>query len=220
MSTFAHTKFTCICPLDFAPNAPKIFRMAKTYSTMLSLGTSAPPFSLPEVVNGRTISLADFADKKALLVMFICNHCPYVIHVREELVRIARDYAKRGLGVVAISSNDIAGYPEDSPEKMKTLAEQLNFPFPYCYDESQEVAKAYTAACTPDLFLFDENRRLVYRGQLDSTRPRQDTPTGADLRAAIDTVLAGEPVDPDQKPSLGCNIKWRAGNEPAYFSLA
>ncbi|MEA3186306.1 MAG: hypothetical protein QOD99_136 [Chthoniobacter sp.] len=184
---------------------------------MLPLGTAAPAFSLPDVVTGRSVSLADFADKKALLVMFICNHCPYVIHVRDELMRLARDYAGRGVGTVAISSNDSADYPEDAADKMKTLAEQLRFPFPYCHDESQEVAKAYTAACTPDFFLFDQNRKLVYRGQLDGTRPRQDPPTGADLRAALDATLAGQPVNSDQKPSLGCNIKWRAGNAPAYF---
>jgi peroxiredoxin len=191
--------------------------MSKTSSTMLPLGTAAPAFSLPDVVTGRSVSLADFADKKALLVMFICNHCPYVIHVRDELMRLARDYAGRGVGTVAISSNDSADYPEDAADKMKTLAEQLRFPFPYCHDESQEVAKAYTAACTPDFFLFDQNRKLVYRGQLDGTRPRQDPPTGADLRAALDATLAGQPVNSDQKPSLGCNIKWRAGNAPAYF---
>lgn len=180
---------------------------------MLPLGTRAPAFQLPDVVTGRTVSLADFAKNQALLVMFICNHCPYVIHVREELVRLARDYAGP-LGVLAISSNDAQEYPADAPEKMRELAQQLQFPFPYCYDETQEIAQAYTAACTPDLFLFDENLQLVYRGQLDGTRPRQDPPTGADLRAAIDATLSDQPVDPDQKPSLGCSIKWRAGNAP------
>lgn len=182
---------------------------------MLALGTTAPDFSLPDVASGRTISLADFAEKKALLVMFICNHCPYVIHVREELIRIARDYAD-GLGVVAISSNDVTTHPDDSPGKMRTLARQMHFSFPYCHDESQAVAKSYSAACTPDFFLFDQNRKLVYRGQLDDTRPRQDPPTGADLRAAIDAALAQQPVNVLQKPSIGCNIKWRAGNEPSY----
>lgn len=204
--------------LDFTPRLLQIFGMAKTYSTMLPLGTRAPAFELPDTVTGRTVSLADFAKNKALLVMFICNHCPYVIHVREELVRIARDYTGP-LGVVAISSNDAQEYPADAPEKMQELAQQFGFPFPYCYDETQEVAQAYTAACTPDLFLFDENQQLVYRGQLDGTRPRQEPPTGADLRGAIDAVLAGMSVSAVQKPSLGCNIKWRKGHTPSYFSF-
>ena len=188
--------------------------MSKTSSTMLPLGTSAPDFQLPDVLTQRSVSLADFTGKKALLVMFICNHCPYVVHVRDELVRIARDYAARGLGVVAISSNDAIRYPDDAPDKMQALARELQFPFPYCHDESQETARAYTAACTPDFFLFDEKRTLVYHGQLDGTRPRQEPPTGADLRAAIDAVLAGQPVSAEQKPSIGCSIKWRPGNEP------
>lgn len=192
--------------------------MSKAYSTMLSLGTDAPNFQLRDVVSGRNISLADFTGKPALLVMFICNHCPYVIHVREELLRVAHDYMPHGLGVVAISSNDAEDYPEDAPGKMKELAERLEFPFPYCHDESQEIAKIYGAACTPDFFLFDNNWRLAYRGQLDDTRPRQEPPTGADLRAAIDAVLAGQQVSPEQKPSMGCNIKWRFGNAPEYFS--
>ncbi len=185
---------------------------------MLPLGTQAPAFSLPDVISGSSVSLGDFAASKALMVVFLCNHCPYVIHVREELARIARDYAQKSVGFVGITSNDAAEYPDDAPEPTRDLAGLLALPV--LYDESQAVAKAYTAACTPDFFLFDANRRLVYRGQLDSTRPRQETPTGHDLRAAIDAVLADQPVNPDQKPSLGCNIKWKPGNEPGYFATS
>ncbi|MEN9225402.1 MAG: thioredoxin family protein [Thermostichus sp. HHBFW_bins_43] len=193
--------------------------MARTPSTMLALETQAPDFSLPDVVTGKTISLASFDDKPALLVMFICEHCPYVKHVQEELARLGRDYGNRGVGIVAISANDAEKYPDDRPENLKKMAETLGFTFPFCYDESQEVAKAYTAACTPDFFLFNADRKLVYRGQLDDSRPSlPDVPvTGKDLRAALDNLLAGKPIDPDQKPSLGCNIKWKPGNEPAYF---
>ncbi len=192
--------------------------MALTESTMLELGHRLPDFSLPDVVSGKTISPADFQDKKALLVMFICVHCPYVIHVREELARLGRDYAGKPLGIIAISSNYVGTHPQDAPENLKKMAEELGFNFPYCYDESQEVAKAFTAACTPDFFLFDEDRKLVYRGQLDDSRPGNGIPvTGKDLRAAIDAVLAGKPVDLNQKPSMGCNIKWKPGNEPDYF---
>lgn len=177
---------------------------------MLPLGTAAPDFALPDVVSGKTIALDDFAKKKALLVMFICRHCPYVKHVQRELAKIGRDYQDRPLGIVAISSNDAAEYPDDSPANLKLMAEELGFVFPYCYDESQDVARAYTAACTPDFFLFGEDRRLVYRGQLDGSRPRNSVPvTGTNLRAAIDAVLNNAPVSADQKPSLGCNIKWR-----------
>ena len=184
--------------------------MAATESTMLALGTVAPDFSLPDVVSGRTVSLKDFAGKRALLVMFICRHCPYVKHVQDELARLGRDYADKPMGIVAISSNDAVNYPDDAPESLREMAVQLGFQFPYLYDESQEVARAYDAACTPDFFLFDENRRLVYRGQLDGSRPGNGVPvTGRDLRAAIDAVLAGAPVDPNQKPSLGCTIKWK-----------
>ncbi|RMH31598.1 MAG: thioredoxin family protein [Nitrospirae bacterium] len=191
--------------------------MALTTSTMLSLGTPLPDFQLPDVVSGKIISPETFRDKKALLVMFICRHCPYVVHVREELAKLGRDYIDRGVGIVAISSNDAAQYPDDAPDKLKEMAEQLGFVFPLCYDESQEVAKRFTAACTPDFFLFDQNRRLVYRGQLDDSRPGNNIPvTGKDLRAAIEAVLAGQPVSPDQKPSAGCNIKWKPGNEPDY----
>lgn len=191
--------------------------MVKTASTMLPLGTTAPEFELPDVVSGKTISLATFADSKALLVMFICQHCPFVRHVKSELARIGRDYRDR-LGIVAISANDVANYPDDSPEKLKQMAEEYDFNFPVCYDESQEVSKAYTAACTPDFFLFDKSHRLVYRGQLDDSRPSTDIPvTGRDLRLAIDAVLRDKEIDPEQKPSIGCNIKWKPGNEPEYF---
>lgn len=177
---------------------------------MLPLGTAAPDFELPDVVSGRTVRLRDFADKKAVLVMFICRHCPYVKHVQNELSKLGRDYKDRSLGVVAISSNDAGAYPDDSPENLKRMAEELNFSFPYCYDESQDVARAYAAACTPDFFLFDKNRHLVYRGQLDESRPRNSLPvTGKDLRSAIDAALSGGTVDPNQKPGIGCNIKWR-----------
>jgi peroxiredoxin len=177
---------------------------------MVVLGTPAPAFSLPDVVSGKTISLKTFAAKKALLVMFICRHCPYVQHVQEGLARLGLDYASRDVGIVAISANDAKGYPEDAPESLKEMAVELKFTFPYCYDESQAVAKAYSAVCTPDFFLFDQARRLVYRGQLDDSRPGNGKPvTGRDLRAALDAVLDGRPVNSDQKPSVGCNIKWK-----------
>ena len=192
--------------------------MVQTPSTMLALGTAAPAFSLPDVVSGKTVSLDDFASKKALLVMFICRHCPYVKHVQQEIARIGRDYAAKDVGIVAISANDAGTYPEDAPQSLKEMAEELGFRFPFLYDDSQDVAKAYTAACTPDFFVFDENRKLVYRGQLDGSRPGNDVPvSGKDLRSALDAVLADEPVNPDQRPSLGCNIKWKGGNEPDYF---
>jgi peroxiredoxin len=193
--------------------------MVQTPSTMLALGTAAPAFSLPDVVSGETVSLDDFASKKALLVMFICRHCPYVKHVQQEIARIGRDYAAKDVGIVAISANDAGTYPEDAPHSLKEMAEELGFRFPFLYDDSQEVAKAYTAACTPDFFVFDDNRELVYRGQLDGSRPGNDVPvSGKDLRSALDAVLADEPVNPDQRPSIGCNIKWKGGNEPDYFN--
>ena len=185
---------------------------------MLALGTPAPLFSLPDVVSEETVCIDDFWNAKALLVMFICNHCPFVQHVRGELARIGRDYGPRGVGIVAISSNDVDRYPQDGPEAMQQAAEAAGYPFPYLYDETQEVAKAYGAACTPDFFLFDADRRLVYRGQLDDSRPSNGVPvTGRDLRTAVDRVLAGQPVAKEQKPSIGCNIKWKPGNEPPYF---
>jgi peroxiredoxin len=191
--------------------------MALTSSTMLPLGTKAPKFSLKDVVSGRKISFETFADKKALLVMFICSHCPYVKHVQNEFARLGSDYREKSVGIVAISANDPVSQPDDAPDRLKAMAERLNFNFPYCFDETQEVAKAYTAACTPDFFLFNKGRELVYRGQLDDSRPGNDKPNdGRDLRAAIDAALAGQPIASDQKPSLGCNIKWRAGNEPPY----
>lgn len=190
--------------------------MAPTPSTMLPLGTPAPDFSLPDL-DGKKVSLADFKGKKALLVQFICNHCPFVIHVREELALLGKDYQAKGVGIVGINANDAENYPDDSPEKMKTNAKEAGYTFPYLYDETQEVAQAYHAACTPDFFLFDADMKLVYRGQLDGSRPGNGVPvTGADLRAALDAVLAGEPVSAVQKASMGCNIKWKAGNAPSY----
>ncbi len=189
-----------------------------TRSTMLTLGTKAPEFSLPDVVSGKTISLKDFSGKKGLLVMFICHHCPFVKHVQKELAKIGKDYENKNFGIVAISSNDIETHPGDSPENLKRQAEELGFNFPYVYDETQEVAKSYTAACTPDFFLFDKERKLVYRGQLDGSRPGSFKPvTGKDLREAIDSALADEPVSQEQRSSAGCNIKWKSGNEPAYY---
>ncbi len=194
--------------------------MVKTASTMLPLGTSAPNFSLPNV-DGTTVSLDNFADAKGLLVIFMCNHCPFVIHLREALASFATEYQEKGLVIVGISANDVSTHPDDSPEKMVEEAKSAGYPFPYLYDESQEVAKAYHAACTPDFFLFDQNQALVYRGQFDDSRPESGIPvTGADLRAACDAVLAGESVPEDQKPSIGCNIKWKEGSAPEYFTGA
>ncbi|MDP3722854.1 MAG: thioredoxin family protein [Candidatus Omnitrophota bacterium] len=193
--------------------------MALTQSTMLALGTKAPDFRLPDVVSGKTVSPATFAGKRALLVMFICRHCPYVVHVREELARLGRDYAAKDVGIVAISANDASAYPDDAPEQLKAMAQELGFAFPFCYDDTQQTAIAYTAACTPDFFLFDAGRKLVYRGQLDDSRPGNGKPlTGRDLRAVINAVLAGKPVNPNQQPSIGCNIKWKPGNEPDYYA--
>jgi peroxiredoxin len=184
---------------------------------MLALGTKAPEFELPDVVTGLPVSIRDFDGKRALLVMFICRHCPYVRHVRGELARLGRDFAESDLAIVAISSNDPAEYPEDAPESLAEEARQAGYAFPYLFDETQEIARAYTAACTPDFFLFDADRALVYRGQLDDSRPSNGLPvTGEDLRAAIDAVLSGGPVAQEQRASIGCGIKWRAGNEPAY----
>jgi peroxiredoxin len=193
--------------------------MASTESTMLPLGTAAPAFTLPDAVSGRAVSLDTFADRKALLVMFLCPHCPYVKHIQKPLAAMLQEYSGAGLGVVAISSNDAQQYPEDDPAGLRRQAEECGFDFPYCYDESQEVARAYEAACTADFFLFDAARRLVYRGQFDGARPKNDIPvTGADLRAAIDAVLAGRRLSGEQRPSIGCNIKWKPGKAPAYFA--
>jgi len=192
-------------------------RMAATNSTMLALGTPAPDFRLPDT-NGNLVSLSDFKGAPALLVAFICNHCPYVKHIRSGLAQLARDYLARGVAIAGINSNDVENYPDDSPAMMAAEAKAAGYLFPYLYDESQGVAAAYRAACTPDFFLFDANRRLVYRGQMDDSRPGSNIPvTGRDLRAALDAVLAGKPVSRSQKPSLGCNIKWKAANEPDYF---
>ncbi len=191
--------------------------MVNTPSTMLPLGTEAPHFSLPDT-EGRTVSIHDFDEAPGLLVMFICNHCPFVQHIREGLAEFAREYTKHGLAIVGISSNDVDQYPDDSPDQMAKEKEEAGYVFPYLYDESQEVAKAYRAACTPDFFLFDDERKLVYRGQFDSSRPGNDEPvTGKDLRAAADAVLQGWPMPVAQRPSMGCNIKWKPGNEPDYF---
>ncbi len=192
--------------------------MVKTASTMLPLGSQAPQFSLPNV-DGSTVSLSDYAGKPGLLVMFICNHCPFVIHLRKDIAKFASEYQQKGLGIVAISSNDIDNYPQDGPDKMKQEARSQGYTFPYLYDATQDVAKAYHAACTPDFFLFDAHHKLVYRGQFDDSRPDSGIPvTGADLRAACDRVLAGKPIPADQKPSIGCNIKWKSGSEPSYFT--
>jgi len=192
--------------------------MVRTHSTMMSLGSTAPAFALPDT-DGRTVSLEDRADAAGYLVMFICNHCPYVKHVADELARLGREYEEKGIAIFAISSNDVANYPDDSPEKMKEEKAQRGYTFPYLYDATQQVAKAYRAACTPDFFLFDAARRLVYRGQLDDSRPKTDMPvTGRDLRAAMDALLLRQPVPAEQRPSLGCNIKWKPGQEPDYFN--
>ena len=203
--------------LDIPQATFQILGMALTPSTMLPLGTSAPDFQLPDPA-GKTFTLASFKDKPALLVMFICNHCPYVKHVQKGLVRLAADYQPREVGIVAISANDVAKYPEDSPVKMAEEAKAAGYTFPYLYDATQAVARAYRAACTPDFFLFDRGRRLVYRGQLDASRPGNNIPvTGADLRAALDALLASRAPPEKQIPSIGCNIKWRTGNEPQYY---
>lgn len=184
--------------------------MTLTLSTMLELGTKAPGFTLPDVVSGKQVGLSDFTRKKALLVMFISRHCPYVQHIKQELARLGKDYLSHDIGIVAISPNDITNYPEDAPEKLKEMATELAIEYPILYDKTQEVAKAYDAACTPDFFLFDSSQSLVYRGQLDSSRPGNGIPvTGEDLRAALDAVLSEKPVSNEQKPSAGCNIKWK-----------
>ena len=192
--------------------------MARTPSQMIDLGTEAPNFSLPDVVSGRNVSLDDFPDAKGFMIAFICNHCPFVQLIRHEFARYGRDYTDKGIAVIAINSNDILAHPEDGPDAMADDARRFGYTFPYCLDEDQSVAKTYQAACTPDLYLFDADRKLVYRGQFDDARPGSDSPvTGADLRAASDALLAGQPIPEPQKASLGCNIKWKPGNEPAYY---
>jgi len=191
--------------------------MSLTPSTMLELGTSAPDFSLPDT-EGKTRTQSEFAGSKGLLVIFMCNHCPYVKHIQHALATLADEYVDKGIAVVGISSNDVESHPQDGPEAMREEAARVGYHFPYLYDASQEVAKAYRAACTPDLFLFDESRKLIYRGQFDDSRPRNNLPvTGADLRAALDALLAGKPPLAEQKASIGCNIKWKPGNEPEYY---
>jgi peroxiredoxin len=190
--------------------------MAVTPSTMLRLGTQAPAFRLPDT-DGRLVALDDVPSAPAVLVIFLCNHCPYVKHVRHELARLAKEYQQRGVAIFGINSNDVANYPDDRPELMAREKAETGYTFPYLYDETQEVARSYKAACTPDFFLFDQNRKLVYRGQLDASRPGNVTPvTGSDLRSALDAVLQGKPPSSDQRPSMGCNIKWKRGNEPEY----
>ncbi len=192
--------------------------MVRTESTMLALGTQAPGFNLPDT-DGNQVGLAEYVDCKAVLIIFMCNHCPYVKHVAEQLKSLADDCAAMGVGVIGISSNDAENYPDDSPEAMAKEKEERGYAFAYLYDESQSVAQAYHAACTPDFFLFDANHALAYRGQLDGSRPNSGIPvTGEDLRQAIDAVVSGNPIPDPQKPSLGCNIKWKQGNEPQYFN--
>lgn len=192
--------------------------MVRTLSTMLPIGTAAPHFSLPDVCTGQIVSLKTFHNKSVLLVMFICRHCPYVKHVQHEIARIGIDYGIKDVGIVAISSNDPGESPEDSPSSLAGMAEELAFTFPLCYDESQKTAKAYAAACTPEFYVFDASRHLVYRGQMDDSRRGNEIPvTGKDLRTALDAALTGRPIDPNQRPSMGCNIKWKVGNEPEYF---
>jgi peroxiredoxin len=191
--------------------------MSLTPSTMLPLGTIAPDFRLPDT-NGKIVSTADFKNAPALVVIFMCNHCPYVKLIREGLAQFGRDYQPRGVAIVGINSNDVANYPADGPAQMKAEVASVGYTFPYLYDESQAVAKAYRAACTPDIYLFDGRHELVYRGQFDNARPGGNVPvTGKDLRFALETVLSGKPVSTEQKPSIGCNIKWKPGNEPDYF---
>lgn len=193
--------------------------MVRTESTMLALGSPAPDFSLPEPASGMSLSLSSFSDSHALLVIFMCNHCPYVLHLNKQLNELIREYQPKGLAAVAINSNDVANYPDDSPEKMVEAVKEMDYCFPYLFDEEQSVAKAYKAACTPDFFLFDADMKLAYRGQFDASRPKNEQAvTGADMRAAIDAVLAEQSIPEDQQlPSMGCNIKWKEGNSPDYF---
>jgi peroxiredoxin len=191
--------------------------MALTASTMLPLGTVAPSFRLPDT-DGKIVSLDDFKGTPALLVAFICNHCPYVKHIRHDLARLAKEYQAKGVAVIGINANDVANYPDDSPEMMARERVEVGYSFPYLYDETQKTAHAYKAACTPDFYVFDKDQKLAYRGQLDASRPGNGLPiTGNDLRAALDAVLSGKPISDDQRPSMGCNIKWKRGNAPDYF---
>ena len=184
--------------------------MALTESKMMALGTQAPDFALPDTVSGNVLGFSDIKGKSGTVILFLCNHCPYVIHVNSELVKIAKEYQSKDIGFVAISSNDAEKYPDDAPDKMKIVAKVLQYPFPYLYDESQEVARAYDAACTPDIYLFDQNDALFYRGRLDASRPGNEYPlNGKDLRNALDALLAGELSPEKQYPSAGCNIKWK-----------
>ena len=194
--------------------------MVRTASTMLPLGTLAPDFALSNI-DGRRVELSDFHDRKALVIVFMCNHCPYVKHVAPELTRLSNEYMAKGIGFVGINSNDLVAHPEDSPEMMKAEAAKQGYQFPYLHDATQSVAAAYNAACTPDIFVFDSAHRLVYRGQLDDSRPKTDKPlTGKDLRSALDSLLIGQAVSNEQRPSVGCNIKWKEGSEPEYFNPA
>ena len=192
--------------------------MVATPSTMVTLGMSAPTFTLPDTVSGQMVSLDERKSDKATVIMFVCNHCPFVLHVNAQLVQLANDYLLKGVAFIAISSNDVENYPADAPDKMKEVAKNLGYPFPYLYDETQDVAKAYSAACTPDFFLFDHDKQLFYRGQFDSARPGNDLPiTGIDLSAAVQSLVGKLPAPDAQTPSMGCNIKWKRGNEPDYF---
>lgn len=191
--------------------------MAAVESTMMELGTQAPDFSLPDT-QGNTVSLSDFAGSKALIVIFMCNHCPFVVHIREAVAALGRDYQPRGVAIVGINSNDVANHPGDAPDKMKAEKMAAGYTFAYLFDQTQQVAQAYRAACTPDIFVFDGDCRLAYRGQFDDSRPGNGTASGADLRDALDAILDGRAVPADQTPSIGCNIKWKPGNEPDYFA--
>ena len=194
--------------------------MVRTASTMLPLGTQAPDFTLANT-DGQRVSLSDFRDKKALVIIFMCNHCPYVKHVAPELTRVSNEYMPKGVGFIGINSNDVIAHPEDNPEMMQVELAKQGYKFPYLYDAEQSIAIAYNAACTPDIFVFDSDHRLVYRGQLDDSRPKTDKPlNGKDLRTALDSILAGKLVSSEQRPSIGCNIKWKEGSEPEYFNPA
>lgn len=208
----------CFLAAALTQGSPAFSASTDNKEGLLPLGSPAPDFSLPDVVTGETVTLADFADKKALAVIFICRHCPYVQHVKESLAQLGRDYKDSDAAIVAISANDAAAYPDDSPESLAEMARAEGFVFPFLHDETQKVAQAYTAVCTPDVFVFNGKRELVYRGQFDGTRPfTMQKANGKDVRGAIESVLAGKPVSADQKPAVGCSIKWKPGNEPAYF---